>query len=174
MTIREFERLYHTMYMPLCMYALRMLEDIDETDDAVQEAFVSVWQKVQHGTVPDNFRAYMYGAVRNQAISRIRARNNSVAADMAAEVSDEEMDTSVRDAEVWNAIDRLPPHCREIFLLSKRDGLTYTEIADELGISVKTVENQISKALKNSTRLATATIGQNIFPAFFIIFSNSE
>ena len=44
MTIREFERLYHTMYMPLCMYALRMLEDIDETDDAVQEAFVSVWQ----------------------------------------------------------------------------------------------------------------------------------
>lgn len=166
MTIREFERLYHTMYMPLCMYALRMLEDIDETDDAVQEAFVSVWQKVQHGTVPDNFRAYMYGAVRNQAISRIRARNNSVAADMAAEVSDEEMDTSVRGAEVWNAIDRLPPHCREIFLLSKRDGLTYTEIADELGISVKTVENQISKALKTLRGSLQPRLGKIFFLPF--------
>lgn len=152
--------------MPLCMYALRMLEDIDETDDAVQEAFVSVWQKVQHGTVPDNFRAYMYGAVRNQAISRIRARNNSVAADMAADVSDEEMDTSVRDAEVWNAIDRLPARCREIFLLSKRDGLTYTEIADELGISVKTVENQISKALKTLRGSLQPRLGKIFFLPF--------
>ena len=108
----------------------------------------------------------MYGAVRNQAISRIRARNNSVAADMAAEVSDEEMDTSVRDAEVWNAIDRLPPHCREIFLLSKRDGLTYTEIADELGISVKTVENQISKALKTLRGSLQPRLGKIFFLPF--------
>ena len=55
---------------------------------------------------------------------------------------------SERDARLWTAIDHLPTERKKIFLLSKRDGLTYQEIATELGISIKTVEHQISKALK--------------------------
>ncbi|MDE7024831.1 MAG: sigma-70 family RNA polymerase sigma factor [Paramuribaculum sp.] len=61
------------------------------------------------------------------------------------EISDEVLDTSVRDAKIWRAIDKLPEKCREVFLLSKRDGLSNEEIAEELGISVQTVKNQISK-----------------------------
>ena len=56
------------------------------------------------------------------------------------------IDTSERDAALWRAIEALPERCRRVFLLSKRDGLSHAEIADEMGISVKTVENQITKA----------------------------
>jgi RNA polymerase sigma-70 factor (ECF subfamily) len=64
------------------------------------------------------------------------------------EITNEEIDTSERDARLWQALDNLPDRCREIFLLSKRDGLSNAEIASELGISIKTVENQITKAYK--------------------------
>ena len=61
---------------------------------------------------------------------------------------EEQVRLAERDARLWDAIDHLPPERRRIFLLSKRDGLKYQEIAEELHISIKTVENQISKALK--------------------------
>ena len=61
-------------------------------------------------------------------------------------VSEEDIDTSERDAKLWKAIDNLPEKCREIFLLSKRDGLSHKEIASKMNISVKTVENQMTKA----------------------------
>lgn len=61
---------------------------------------------------------------------------------------DDAMERSLHEAELWTAIDSLPRRCREVFLMSKRDGKRYREIAEELGISEKTVEHQISKALK--------------------------
>ena len=61
---------------------------------------------------------------------------------------DDAMERSQTEARLWTAIDSLPEKCREVFILSKRDGLKYEEIADELGLSVNTVRNQISKALK--------------------------
>ena len=66
--------------------------------------------------------------------------------DDVPEVEDEVIDTSIRDARIWRAIDELPKKCREIFLMSKRDGLSNSEIAEELNLSVKTVKNQITKA----------------------------
>ena len=61
-------------------------------------------------------------------------------------LTEEDVDTAERDARIWAAIDKLPERCREIFLLSKRDGMSNEEIADELGLSVKTVKNQLTKA----------------------------
>jgi RNA polymerase sigma-70 factor (ECF subfamily) len=61
---------------------------------------------------------------------------------------DDAQERSQTEARLWTAIDSLPEKCREVFILSKRDGLKYEEIADELGLSVNTVRNQISKALK--------------------------
>lgn len=64
-------------------------------------------------------------------------------------ISDEECEErSLIEARLWTAIDSLPERCREVFLLSKRDGLKYKEIADKLNVSIKTVENQMSKALR--------------------------
>lgn len=66
--------------------------------------------------------------------------------DSIPDVSEEEIDTSIRDAKIWKAIEELPEKCKEIFLMSKRDGYSNEEIADELGISIKTVKNQMTKA----------------------------
>ena len=63
-----------------------------------------------------------------------------------SEICEEVIDTSFRDARIWKAIDELPEKCREIFLMSKRDGLTNAEIAEEMNISIKTVKNQMTKA----------------------------
>ena len=68
--------------------------------------------------------------------------------DMEDSSEEEQMYNAERDARLWNAIDGLPPERKKIFLLSKRDGLKYQEIAEELNISIKTVENQMGKALK--------------------------
>jgi RNA polymerase sigma-70 factor (ECF subfamily) len=75
---------------------------------------------------------------------------------------DDAQERSLTEARLWTAIDSLPEKCREVFVMSKRDGLKYEEIAEELGLSVNTVRNQISKALKILKEGA-----QKIFSFFF-------
>lgn len=62
------------------------------------------------------------------------------------EPTEDDIDTSQRDARLWEALNELPQRCRTIFLMSKRDAMSHREIAEELSISIKTVENQITKA----------------------------
>lgn len=81
--------------------------------------------------------------------------------DLDGMISDDEArDRSFTEARLWKLIDELPDRCREIFLMSKRDGMKYSEIAAELGISVKTVEHQISKALR---RLRDASSDRQLY-----------
>ena len=148
MRTQDFEQQFNRLYMPLGMYALRILDDVDEAQDVVQEAFGAVWELISGGTDIAAFKSYMYRSVHNLALMRLRSRKAMVDVEEIGEITDEAIDTSERDARLWHAIDKLPERCRNIFLLSKRDGLTYAEIADELGISVKTVENQMSKAFE--------------------------
>ena len=147
MTVREFESEFRRLYVPLGMYALRMLGDVDTAEDMVQDSFMKVWQSVERGERIDAFSAFMYRTVRNTCLSYLRTRQEMLGDEFIPEVTDEDIDTSIRDARIWEAIDALPDRCREVFLMSKRDGMTYAAIADELALSVKTVENQISKAL---------------------------
>lgn len=132
--------------MPLGMFALRIVNDADDAEDVVQEAFLKIWEKIETGTEIQNFKAFSYQCVRNECLLYLRQKRETVDIDTIADVSDETIDTSFRDARIWKAIDSLPDKCREIFLMSKRDGLANEEIADELGISVKTVKNQMTKA----------------------------
>lgn len=134
--------------MPLGMYALRIVDVVDDAEDVVQEAFTKAWHKIEAGVDVGNFKSYMYMAVRNEAISLLRSRREQVSVDAVPEPEAEIIDTSERDAALWRAIDALPERCREVFLMSKRDGLKNVEIADELGISEKTVRNQLTKAFE--------------------------
>lgn len=165
MTIREFEIHFRNLYLPLGMYALRIVGDADEAEDAVQNAFLKAWQAAEAGAAIDNFKAFIYRTLRNECISTLRARKPTVGIDMIPEADEESVDTSERDARIWRAIDGLPEACRRVFLLSKRDGLGNQEIADELGISVKTVKNQLTKA---SARLREALT--NGHKPFFLPF----
>ena len=132
--------------MPLGMYALRIVGSAEDAEDLVEDAFMRVWQDIDRGVDIGNFKAFMYRTVRNRCISFLR-QSVSVA-DMAEvpEVDAEAVDTSERDAAIWKAIDALPEKCREIFLMSKRDGMSNEEIASALDISIKTVKNQMTKA----------------------------
>lgn len=147
MTAREFSIFYGRLYMPLCMYALRITEDTALAHDAVQGSFMRVWDMIRKGHEMESPERYMYRTVRNTALSlsHSEALYTSLPDNMD-EVTEEDIDTAERDVRLWKAIDSMPPRRREIFLMSRRDGLTYAAIADELGLSVKTVENQIAKA----------------------------
>lgn len=169
MTVREFESYYRKLYMPLGMYALRMSGDVDESEDIVQECFATVWQRMEAGCDIGNFKSYMYRAVRNGVLMRARGRVEIVALDNIGEVAPEDIDTSERDAALWRAVDALPERCREIFLMSKRDGLSNAAIASELDLSVKTVENQMTKALR-ALRAALDRHPSPRCPVFFLPF----
>ncbi len=150
---KEFERYFKRYYTPIGMYVMRYCENVDETEDIVQETFSIVWQKFSNEKYPENLRSYLYKVAHNITIDHLRCRNSkesriSLEEIGEMEVSEEAIDTSERDARLWIAISKLPIRCRQIFLMSKRDGLSHADIAAELNISTKTVENQITKAFK--------------------------
>ena len=153
------DSLFRLYYRPLCVYALHYLKDKDLIEDLVQEAFSAYWMKQAAGDEIDSPRAYLYSAVRNRCIDAIRRQRQNVELDSLEEeilpveddvvISDEEaVGNSLREARVWSAIDRLPAQRRRIFLMSRRDGMKYSEIAGALGLSENTVRNQVSRALE--------------------------
>lgn len=150
----QMENLFHRYYRSLSIYALHYLKDLDAAEDIVQECFVDLWEKQFHelDDVKET-KSYLYTMVRNRCVDILRKRGNishdvqlNDLEDILPDEEDEER--SHIEARLWTAIDSLPVRCREIFLLSKRDGMKYQEIADHLHISVKTVENQVRKALQ--------------------------
>ena len=148
-----FDILFKRYYRPLCLYAAHYLKgDIAASEDIVQDCFVKLWQQEAKRDITDK-RAFLYSTVRNACIDTLRRQHpemtNVDPSDLEEIISDEEaIDRSEQEAKVWETIDALPDRCREVFLMAKRDGMTYNEIAEALNISVKTVEHQISKALK--------------------------
>lgn len=147
MNTAQFERHFKSLYLPLGMYALRIVGDTAEAEDIVEESFMKAWQLISGGYEIDSFKPFMYRMVRNECVDFMRHKHPAESIEGIPEVCEETVDTSVRDAAVWRAIDCLPDRCRTVFLMSKRDGLSNDEIAEELGISVKTVKNQMTKAL---------------------------
>ena len=147
------ESTFRYNYRPLCLYALHYLNDPDAVEDVVQECFAALWEKICSGAEVTNRRAYLYRAVRNRCLDRLRQKGLQTEElkpqDAYGIIDDDDaQERSQMEARLWTAIDSLPEKCREVFLLSKRDGLKYEEIATELGISENTVRNQISKALR--------------------------
>lgn len=146
MTTKDFESSFRMLYLPLGMYALRIVDDADIAEDIVQDAFIKAWLYIGDGGKIDRFPPFMYRTVRNLCLSYMRDKRETLDESHIPEAGAEEIDTSFRDARIWQAIDGLPEKCREVFLMSKRDGLTNEEIAEDLGISIKTVKNQMTKA----------------------------
>lgn len=150
-----FDILFKRYYRQLCLYAAHYLKgDIAASEDIVQDCFVKLWQQdhADKRSITDK-RAFLYTLVRNACIDTLRRQHpemtNIDPSDLEEIISDEEaIDRSEQEAKVWETIDALPDRCREVFLMAKRDGMTYNEIAEALNISVKTVEHQISKAMK--------------------------
>ena len=149
----NFNDLFRYNYRPLCLYALHYIQDVDLAEDIVQESYTALWEKLQDGAQVLNRKSYLYMMVRNRCLDHIRKKTIPTESlkpnDTYGIIEDDDaQERSQTEARIWTAIDNLPEKCREVFIMSKRDGLKYEEIAEELGLSVNTVRNQISKALK--------------------------
>ena len=125
---------YH--YRSLCLYVLHYVHDTDIAEDIVQDSFSALWEKLSiSGAEIENVKAYLYTTARNRSLDYLKKEEiydpNLSPSDFEDTLSDEEAEErSVREARMWTAIDALPERCREIFLLNKRDGMKYKDIAD--------------------------------------------
>lgn len=154
--ITAFEMFFKTYYQPLCNYAYTFIHDKDEAEEIVQSAFLSVWEKRHSLDIKTSLKSYLYTMVRNTSLNVIKhekIKQKYVGEALAVEErSYESVTQSVLSAEleerIYQAMDVLPEQCRLVFKLSRFEELKYAEIADQLDISVKTVENHMGKALK--------------------------
>jgi RNA polymerase sigma-70 factor (family 1) len=154
--VPAFEMLFKTHYQPLCRYANTYLKDPDGAEEVVQAAFIGIWEKREGISIETSLKSYLYRTVRNACLNELKHEQVKQKY-MAGQVQQEEKTSEAADhlaiheeleAKVRKAIDRLPEQCRLIFTMSRFEELKYQEIADQLNLSVKTVENQMGKALK--------------------------
>ena len=148
-----FSNQFHFYYRPLCLYALRLLGNTDEAEDVVQETFAAIWEKRETLHQIESIKSYLYTAVRNNCLMKLRTKkefDNVEELQLVDEDTGEEaIYRAELEAKLWKMIDELPERQREIFLMAKRDGMPYKEIAEKTGLSVKTVENNVTRALKS-------------------------
>lgn len=154
--ITAFEMLFRTYYQPLCNYAYTFVQDRDEAEEIVQSTFLNVWEKRDNLSIHTGVKPYLYAMVRNASLNVLKhekIKQQHVTMELAvAERSVESVARTVMASEletkIYKAMDKLPEQCRLVFKLSRFEELKYSEIAEQLNISIKTVENQMGKALK--------------------------
>ncbi|MBW3466907.1 RNA polymerase sigma-70 factor [Arthrospiribacter ruber] len=154
--VAAFEILFKSHYSALCRFAYQYLSDKDAAEEVVQSAFIGFWEKKESIQIDASLKSYLYSSVRNACLNELkRLKVRQVHAE--AVVADGERYTHAADhqaikneleSKIQEAIEALPDQCKLIFRMSRFEDLKYQEIADALQISIKTVENQMGKALK--------------------------
>jgi RNA polymerase sigma-70 factor (ECF subfamily) len=148
--------LFITYYNSLCSFANTYLHHTGEAEEVVSDVFFTIWKNRHHLEIERSLRAYLYTAVKNGCIAALRKQHPELESDHEVVALLEIIDLSNPSTEIEyqelrqhldKAVERLPQGCRQIFVMSRFDGLRYKEIASILGISEKTVENQLVKAL---------------------------
>lgn len=149
---KQFSEYFHAYYRPLCLHALHYLNNAEEAEDVVQETFANLWEKLRDVEI-QSLKSYLYAAVRNNCLTKIRDAKPTIPFDpnyaddrMTLE---EQQERSEMESRIWKMIDELPERRREVFLMAKRDGLRYAEIAERTGLSIKTVENHVARAMQS-------------------------
>jgi RNA polymerase sigma-70 factor (ECF subfamily) len=147
--------LFHDHYSMVCKTIYRFINEQPLTEDLAQEVFIRLWNKRHQLNINQSFPAYLRRMAINEALGHIR-KNKKVQIDELNPGMHEGMDSGTEEKYLYvelkdriaHAIEGLPPRCRIVFQLSRFEELTYKEIAEKLDISIKTVENQMGKALK--------------------------
>ncbi len=151
-----FEELFRTHYSALCGYANMYLNDVDAAEDMVQEVFLKLWKNKNSLEIRTSLKSYLFRAVRNACLNMIdhinireeyKKFNELDIKEDESNFTDESIVSELED-KIRTTIDTLPVERRKVFVLSRYEGLKYKEIAERLNISVKTVENQMGKALQ--------------------------
>jgi RNA polymerase sigma-70 factor (ECF subfamily) len=155
LTKQNFKDIFLTYYNPLCNYALSIVQDEVWVEDIVQEVFLNFWNQRHTIDLTGNIKSYLFTATKNQIFESLRkdkSRNKMLEGFLTLSnqqnIQNEEQELSewVKIDQVYSSLRHLPPKCREVFELAKLKGLTYSQIAETMQISPKTVENHMAKA----------------------------
>jgi len=154
--LKEFERLFKELYSPLCSYANKYLQDKDKAEEIVQDIFYGIWKNREKLDIKVSFKSYLYKAVQNNCLQLLQhhAVEDKYKQYIQNEVSHfqpdpaREMELQEMNLVIEQTLNSLPERCKEIFSMSRFEGLKYREIADKLKISTKTVEANMGKALQ--------------------------
>jgi RNA polymerase sigma-70 factor, ECF subfamily len=174
-----YESLFRSNFKGLCFFAQKYVKDFETAKEIVQDAFVILWEKREGMDVNRSVKSFLTITIHHKCLNYLRDNRKFNSQLMSLEnlvqpdgykQSDKLIELELMD-DIEKAINKLPEKCRQIFLMSRNENLKYQGIADKLGISVKTVETQMSKALKHMRiQLAEYLVILIIF--FLIITSN--
>jgi RNA polymerase sigma-70 factor (ECF subfamily) len=167
--------LFRRHYSGLCRFTYRLVHSKEDVEDIVEGVFERIWLNREKLNLNQSIKSYLFKAAQNRSFDLLKRKANTHhllpeqfhSLDSGeiefASCSDPVQDMIDKDlaCAVGEAIEKLPKKCRLIFTMNRQDGLTYTEIADILSISERTVENQIVRALRHLRRDLRDFIGWN-------------
>lgn len=149
---KAFEAVFRAYYPFLCNYATKITKEATEAEEIVQELFVRLWEKRDTISITTSLKQYLFRATKNLCLNHLRHRKIKDEYELIVSRENETDYFIEEQLEILQLIDKaiasMPAKRQEIFRLSRQQGLKYKEIAQILSISVKTVETQISLALK--------------------------
>lgn len=151
-----FKKIYEHYYNPLIFLAKKYVHSSVESEEVLSEVFLKIWNNRKEITIVTSFQNYLYTAVRNKALDFVRKNNirrfetEDVANTLPSQnvLADDLIDSENLFNRIEEAIESLPEKRREIFRMSRTEGMKYGEIASKLGVSVKTVETQMGRSLR--------------------------
>lgn len=148
-----FERLFTTHYDALYRYCQTMLKEQKDIEDITQSVFMDLWNEHKKVVIHTSVKAYLFKAVYFKCMNKLKhdkviAKHISTLPNTEKSFNTDSMITEEISVKIKETLDSLPEQCRKIFNMSRLEGLKYQEIAEILQLSVKTVENQMGKALK--------------------------
>jgi RNA polymerase sigma-70 factor (ECF subfamily) len=156
------EAVFRRYYTPLGRTVNRMVNDQQATEDIVQDVFLKIWNNRKDLSFTFSIKSYLYRAAINAALNYLEKNKRTVGLETeyypepTAEGVEDQLHFQEVESRVQEAIETLPPACKTIFVLSRYEEMSYREIADSLQISVKTVENQMGKALRQMRQYLSA------------------
>jgi len=161
--LRAFKELYLRYYIPLCIYAKQYTKTKELAEEVVQDLFLNIWEQKGQLRITVSLKAYLFTAIRNQCLNHLKhlqvvngynqyytqlLNNAQDYYTLSYESGDSILIANELEKSLMEAIDSLPEHCRKIFIKSRFEGLKHQDIADSLGITLYTVNKQISIALE--------------------------
>lgn len=161
---KSFELVFKTWYKRLCTFAFGYTRQLETAEDIVKDFFVAFWNNREKIEINSSFSGYLFHSIRNACINylvRDRKRNNTISIEeinwlemkMKEPFSTDYLSNSIlvkeMEAQIFDAIEKLPEGCREVFKLSRIEGLSHKKIAKKLNISENTVKVQIYRALRS-------------------------
>ncbi|MFN5417505.1 MAG: RNA polymerase sigma-70 factor [Flavobacteriia bacterium] len=175
----DIEYLFKTYYKRLFRVAFQFVSDEHAADDIVQEVFIHVWNKREELNITTTVEGYLVKSTVNRALNYLEKNKKMVKVEIQDhleidhalhQLKESNYDQEILQQLISDCLDNLPPKCKAIFVLSRFEGMKNKEIAEHLGVSIKTVENQMTIALSKLNSDLKPKI-QHLFPEMLFLFA---